>query len=43
MSYEISQAQNPALKIEGTADPLLYGQSVKIKGVVGGSGGETPR
>lgn len=42
MSYEISQAQNPALKIEGTPDPLLYGQSVKITGVVAGAGANTP-
>jgi hypothetical protein len=33
-SYEISSAENPALTIETTADPLAYGQSTTIKGVV---------
>ena len=41
-SYEISQAQNPALTIESTVDPLLYGQSATIKGVVAGAAANTP-
>jgi hypothetical protein len=31
-SYEISQAQNPALLIEPSANPLIYGQPVTISG-----------
>lgn len=42
MSYEISQAQNPALTLESAADPLLYGQSTTIKGVVAGAAANTP-
>lgn len=32
VSYEISQAQNPALTIESSADPISYGQPVTIHG-----------
>jgi hypothetical protein len=35
-SYEISQAQNPALTIETTADPVIFGQPVTISGTVAG-------
>ncbi len=41
-SYEISQAQNPALKLESTVDPASYGQSVAIKGEVAGAATGTP-
>jgi hypothetical protein len=34
VSYEISQAQNPALMIESSADPVSYGQPVTIHGTV---------
>jgi hypothetical protein len=34
LTYEISQAQNPALTIEASADPISYGQSVTISGKV---------
>lgn len=36
-SYEISQAQNPALTIETTADPIIFGQPVTISGAVAGA------
>jgi hypothetical protein len=42
VSYEISQAQNPALTIETSADPLLYAQQATIKGVVAGAAAKTP-
>jgi hypothetical protein len=32
LTYEISQAQNPALTIAASADPILFGQSVTISG-----------
>lgn len=41
-SYEISQVQNPALTIESSVDPLLYGQPAAIKGVVAGATANTP-
>jgi hypothetical protein len=41
-SYEISQAQNPALTILSSTDPLLYGQSVTITGVVAAAAANTP-
>jgi hypothetical protein len=41
-SYEISQAQNPLFTIESTADPLIWGHSVGIKGVVKGAAPKTP-
>ena len=34
LTYEISQAQNPALTINASADPIPYGQSVTISGTV---------
>jgi hypothetical protein len=34
LGYEIVQAQNPQLTIESSANPISYGQSVTIKGVV---------
>jgi hypothetical protein len=39
LSYEISQAQNPALTINASADPIDYGQSVTISGVLAGETG----
>jgi hypothetical protein len=33
-SYEISQAENPALTIENSADPISFGQSVTINGII---------
>jgi len=32
LEYQISQAQNPALTINASADPIAYGQSVTISG-----------
>jgi hypothetical protein len=37
LDYEISQAQNPSLTISSSADPITYGQSVTISGVVAGA------
>jgi hypothetical protein len=39
LTYEISQAQNPALTINASADPIVYGQSVTISGVLAGETG----
>jgi hypothetical protein len=36
LEYEISQAQNPALTINASADPILFGQSVSITGTLAG-------
>ena len=36
-SYEISQAENPQLTIESTADPLTWGHSTTLKGLVKGA------
>jgi hypothetical protein len=36
LSYEISQAQNPALTINASTDPISFGQSVTISGVLAG-------
>jgi hypothetical protein len=36
LEYEISQAQNPSLTILSSADPITYGQSATISGVVAG-------
>ena len=36
LTYEISQAQNPQLTIEASADPIAYGQSLTIGGVASG-------
>lgn len=37
LSYVISQAQNPRLTINTSADPISYGQSVTIGGVAAGA------
>ena len=39
LEYEISQAQNPALTINASADPISFGQSVTITGTLVGTGG----
>ncbi len=36
IAYEISQAQNPALTINASQDPIAYGQSVTISGTLAG-------
>jgi hypothetical protein len=36
MSYEISQAENPQLTINASADPLAFGQAVTISGTAAG-------
>jgi hypothetical protein len=36
LAYEISQAQDPALTINASADPIVYGQSVTISGTLAG-------
>ncbi len=36
LSYEIVQAQNPQLTIESSANPISYGQSTTISGVLAG-------
>lgn len=36
LTYEISQAQNPALTIESSADPITLGQPVTISGTLAG-------
>ncbi len=38
LEYDISQAQNAALTILASADPIPYGQSVTITGVLAGMG-----
>jgi hypothetical protein len=38
LSYEISQAQNPDLTIESSADPISFGQPVTISGKLAASG-----
>lgn len=37
LEYEISQAQNAALTVSSSADPISYGQSVTISGVATGA------
>jgi hypothetical protein len=37
LTYEISQAQNPALTIEASPDPISYTQTVTISGIAGGA------
>jgi hypothetical protein len=39
LSYEISQAQNPALTIQSSANPIFYGQPVTISGTIAGGAG----
>jgi hypothetical protein len=41
LAYSISQAQNPALTIQASADPIVFGESVTISGKIG-SGGLPP-
>jgi hypothetical protein len=36
LAYEISQAQNPALTIVASVDPIQFGQSVTITGAIAG-------
>jgi hypothetical protein len=36
LTYEISQAENPNLTIQASADPISYGQSVTISGTAAG-------
>jgi hypothetical protein len=36
LSYEISQVQNPRLTINASADPISYGQSVTLSGILAG-------
>jgi hypothetical protein len=42
IAYEISQAQNSALTIEASADPIIVGQSVTISGKLSGAATGTP-
>jgi hypothetical protein len=42
LNYEISQAQNPQLTIQASADPISYGQQVTISGAVAGAAMNTP-
>jgi hypothetical protein len=42
LTYEISQAQNPALTIAASFDPILFGQSVTISGKLTVGSGERP-
>jgi hypothetical protein len=39
LSYEISQAQNPALTIQSSGNPIFYGQPVTISGTIVGAAG----
>lgn len=41
LGYEISQAQNPALTLNSSADPLTGGQSTTLSGTLKGGGGQT--
>lgn len=41
LSYEISQAQNPALTLTSSADPITIGQATTLSGTVQGGGGQT--
>jgi hypothetical protein len=36
LTYEISQAQNPALTIDSSTDPIAFGQSTTISGTLAG-------
>jgi hypothetical protein len=42
LNYEITQAQNPNLEIESTADPISFGQSTSIHGTVAKLATNTP-
>jgi hypothetical protein len=37
LTYEISQAQNPALTIDSSTDPITFGQSTTISGTLAGT------
>jgi hypothetical protein len=37
LTYEISQAQNPALTIDASTDPIVFGQSTTISGTLAGA------
>jgi hypothetical protein len=39
LSYEISQAQNPALTIQSSGNPIFYAQPVTISGTIVGAAG----
>jgi hypothetical protein len=41
LSYEISQAQNPALTLNSSADPITVGQSTTLAGTLQNGGGQT--
>ena len=41
LSYEISQAQNPALTLNSSADPITIGESTTLSGTLQGGGGQT--
>jgi hypothetical protein len=41
LGYEISQAQNPALTLNSSADPLTIGQSTSLTGTLQGGAGQT--
>jgi hypothetical protein len=41
LSYEISQAQNPALTLNSSADPITVGQSTTLSGTLQNGGGQT--
>jgi hypothetical protein len=40
LSYEVSQAQNPNLTLQPSADPIAAGQSVTLSGVLAGGAGQ---
>jgi hypothetical protein len=40
LSYTVAQTQNPRLTIQTSADPLSFGQSATITGIVAGAGGQ---
>jgi hypothetical protein len=41
LTYEISQAQNPALTINSSTDPITFGQATTISGTLTGPGGQS--
>jgi hypothetical protein len=43
VEYEISQAQNPSLTINSSADPIAFGQPVTISGVLAGATSAQPQ
>ncbi|MGC2374342.1 MAG: hypothetical protein WA484_10755 [Solirubrobacteraceae bacterium] len=40
LAYSISQAQNPALTIQASADPIAFGEAVTISGTLAGGAGQ---